>query len=985
MIFAYICGVKRLTILLTALLVGFTCYAQQRGFISGSVYLIEDEESDEKTPGTGAMILVAPQDASKKDTLYTIVGEKGTFVLRGIPAGQADVRISLIGYEEMQRQMNIKPGENKITVELRPSREMLAEAVVKETAEVITIKQDTLVFNPAAVKVNKGEMAIDILEQMPGVTVSDNGVSILDENLATVYIDGSLLFSNDPMAALEQLPAEEVDNIKSFTEYANKDPNHVISLTESKQRVLDITTKNKPKMVVNGDFIAGGGFDTDTTYHKFRYRAGGSVNMNSESLRAGLNFNINNINDASSRNRGNRFRQASGGGAADLRAISVSATVNRTWMSKEARNFSLGNIGGSYSYSNNYTVNESRSQQIYFPSDKYKSRESNTKSYSDNTNGTHRFTLQGRKSLKDGRIGLNANYSITNSANNSLNSNYNQQDLLPRQGTSSSSKAKNHSSSFGANFDFNKGFGGKFYVNLDAGFNKGNSDGVTAKVDTTTSTIAVKVLDINSDGSNHNYSISPSLTYRFGKRGSLSLNYNYDNTRNVTERVAMNVTDPYNPIIDTVNTERLTNDNNSHTASLSFNQYFEKIKANMRVSVGYQSTGLNRVDAFPEEDTYGKRFNSVTGNFRFGNESMLNHWNLNYSTSGSAPSLEQVRPRLNNTDLYSVTAGNRNLKQSRNHNMSFSYSTVLGSEARQTLKNSTGNNWRAMQNFTTLSLSGNFRMNNDVIVSKRTYFATETYLPEYDYTMPAQSTLTSYENVANSYSASANANLEMQLKKINCILTTTASMSWDNSPSYVNDKLTTTDNPRPTLAVGPNSNFSRNFRFNIRANGSYIYSSNTEKDDVSYFTERLTVGFELNNILKHIYAGGNYNKVFTQGLNYGQMNDNILNLNIGAKFGPRNNLDVSISANDIFNKTTGFSTSMASDFVRNSWTHNFGRYVMFTVAYRFNSMSGRGGGGGDRGGRGDFQSGGGPGGPGGFPGGGRPQGGGFGGGNFGGR
>ena len=941
---------------MTALFVGLACYGQQRGFISGTVYLIEDDDTNEKTPGTGAMILVAPQDDSKKDSLYTVVGEKGTFVLRGIPAGLADVRISLIGYEEMQRQMNVKPGENKITVELRPSREMLAEAVVKETAEVISIKQDTLVFNPAAVKVNKGEMAIDILEQMPGVTVSENGVSILEESLATVYIDGSLLFSNDPMAALEQLPAEQVENIKSFTEYANKDPNHVISLTESKQRVLDITTRNKPKVVVNGDFIAGGGFDTDSTYHKFRYRAGGSVNMNSESLRAGLNFNINNINDASSRNRGNRFRRANGGGAADLRAISISARVSRTWMSKEARNFSLGDIGGSYSYSNNLTVNESRSQQIYFPSDKYQTRESNTKSYSDNTNGTHRFTLQGRKSLKDGEVSLNANYSITNTVNNSLNSNYNQQDQLPRQGTSSSSKARNHSSSYGANFGFYKGFKGKFYVNLDAGMTKGNSDGVTAKTDTTTSTITVKVLDINSDGNNHNYNVSPSLTYRFGQRGSLSLAYEYNNSRNVTERIAMNVSDPSDPVIDTVNTERLTNDNNSHTARLSFNQYFEKIKANLRVSVGYQSTGLNRLDAFPEKDTYGRRFNAVTGNFRFGNESMLNHWNVNYSTSGSAPSLEQVRPRLNNSDLYSVTAGNRNLKQSRNHNMNFSYSTVLGSEARQTLKNSTGNNWRAMQNFSTFSISGNFRMTNDVIVSKRTYFATETYLPEYDYTMPAQSTLTSYENVANSYSASANANLDVQLKKINCILSTTASMSWDNSPSYVNDKLTTTDNLRPTLAVGLNSNFSRNFRFNIRADGSYIHSSNTEKDDVSYFTERLTVGFELNNILKHIYAGGNYNKVFTQGLNYGQMNDNILNLNLGGRFGPRNNVDISVSVNDLFNKTTGFSTSMASDFVRNNWNHSFGRYVMFTLAYRFNSMGG--GNGGERGGRGGGFSGG---------------------------
>lgn len=56
---------------------------------------------------------------------------------------------------------------------------------------------------------------------------------------------------------------------------------------------------------------------------------------------------------------------------------------------------------------------------------------------------------------------------------------------------------------------------------------------------------------------------------------------------------------------------------------------------------------------------------------------------------------------------------------------------------------------------------------------------------------------------------------------------------------------------------------------------------------------------------------------------------------------------------------------MTDDYVNNRWTHNFGRYVMLTLAYRFNSMGGNGGGGGGRG----------PGGPGGGfggPGGGGP-------------
>ncbi len=918
--------------------------ASQRGTLTGTVMLLPDTEDEDAFPGTGAVVIVVP--SARKDTLYAVVGDKGLFTIRNVPEGRADVSISLLGYEEMRRSMNVKAGENKIIVELRPSNIMLSEAVLTETATVMSVKEDTIIFNPNAVKFNKGEMAIDLLEQMPGVKVSDSGVSILDEELATVYIDGAMLFSDDPMRALEQLPAEEVAGIKSFTEYANKDPNHVISLNEEKQRVVDIQTKNKPKMVVNGDFLTGAGFDTDSLYHKFRYTAGGTVSLSSESLQADLSVNVNNINDASARRRGNAFRGARSGGAADLRAISVSAGVTRRWMSKEARNFVLASIGGNYSYTNNYTVNESRSQQTYFPTDAYYFRESLNSSHSDQTSGVHRFSLNGRKSLKDGMIRLSANYNITDGHNRSYSSNYNYQDQLPRQGTSSGTVSDTRNQSFSSNFNFNKGIAGKLYFGLGANFSSGGNTGFSARTDTTTSTIAVKVLDIDSSGGNRSYGFSPSISYRFSNRHSIELEYGFTDTHRESERIAMDVTNPAAMVRDSVNTEHLTHDNRVQTGTLSYRQYFEKWQANLRVSVGYGSTRLGRVDYFPEESSYSRPFNAWTGRVRFGTERMIDDWMFNYTASNSVPSLEQVRPRLDNSNLYSVSAGNPALRQSTSHNFSFSYSTVLGKEARQSVASSE-NRWRAARNFSSFSFSANFRVNNDVIVNRRIYYATDTYLPEYDYTMPAQSTLNTYENVDHSYSASANAELESQLKKINSVLRTNVSMNWDSSPSYVNDVLTVTQNYRPTLTLAFNTNFSRNFRVNLRGTGSYIYSSNSEKDDVSYFTERLTVGFELNNILKHIYAGGNYNRVFTQGLSYAQINDNILNLNVGVRFGPRNNIDLAVSGYDLFNQNTGFSTSMGSNFVRYNWTHNFGRNILFTFAYRFNSMGGNGGG--DRG------------------------------------
>jgi len=979
---------KKLFLILALFFAVIPSFSQQKGYLTGTVSLLDEEDSNPQ-PGVGAMVLVSTGINAKKDTLYAIVNDKGTFTLRGINTGKADVTISLIGYADVTRQMTIKSGENKIIAELKPSIVMLEGAVVRETANAISIRQDTIVFNPNAVKVNKGEMAIDILEQMPGVSVSENSISILDEDLATVYIDGALLFSDNPMRALEELPAEEVAGIKSFTEYGNKDPNHPISLTESKQRVIDIETKSKPKFVVNGDFLAGAGFDTDTTFHKFRYTAGGNVSLNSEKLQAGLNFNVNNINNGSNRRRGNTFRSAGGGNSnnsPDLRDISVSARVNREWMSKEARNFSLGSIGGSYSYSNNYNVNEAISEMEYFAREgKYNSRKQESSSYSDRTSGTHRFNLNADKSLKDGRVGIDGSFNITNTKDNSRSRQYNKQDDLPKQGTSSSTVSTTNSTSYNANIFFSKGFNGKFYVNFDAGFNKGNSDGQSAKLDTTTVSSTIKVLNITSDNNNRSYNFNPSLSWRFNNRSQLQLSYSYDNSKNVTDRVAFDMTDENNPKIDTVNTQRLINDSNSHIGTLSFSRYFDILKATMRAAVNFNSTGLNKSDLFPVEDIYGKRFNSINGSFRMGTESMLNRWNISYNTSTNNPSLNQVSSRLDNSNLYHVSAGNPNLRQSRTHNMQFGYTTVIGREARAAISGNSGNSRVASDQYSTFSINARFGMNTDVIVNRSTYFEKETYLPQYDYTMPAQSTLSSYENVDNSYSASGNISIEKQLKKINCTLYTQASMSWSQNPQYVNDVLTIKNNLNPNISIRFRTNFSRNIRFNINATGQYTYSNNNQNDVMSYFTERLNIGFELNNIFKHIYAGCNYNKGFTQGRAYSNMNDNILNINIGARFGEYNDWDISVSANDVFNKNSGFSTSMDSDYVAYNWQHNFGRYVMFTLTYRFNSMR-RNRGGNNGGNRGGFNGPGGGGGfGGGFPGGGGGFGGGFpgGGGGFG--
>lgn len=923
----------------------------ERAWVRGTVYLSPEEEGQEEAPGEGAVITILTRKSKedKIDTTYTVAGKGGHFFIAGLKTGVAHVSFSMMGYEEQARTITLSPGENKFIANLKPEIESLDGAVVKETVQPVSLRGDTIVFHASAVKTEKGEMAIDVLEQMPGVEVSDSGVKVLNEDVRNVYVDGALLFGSAPMKALNNLPAEEVVTIKSYQEYANKDPHHKISRNETKERVLDIETKSKPKFVTGGGVLAGGGFDTDSTFHKFRYTLGGDFNADSETLQVGVRYNINNINDASTRRRGNSFGQASGGGAADLRAESLSLSLNRKWMSPTTRNYVLGSIGGSYSYGNRYNVTESMSERIYFPTDSYTSRSQESRSYSASTAKSHQVSVNGAKALKDGQLTASASYSRNDNSSDGFSHTYNYQDNLPRQGTSTSNRKDSDSDSYSVSFGAQKGLWDKLRLNASMTAGRGSSDGVSTKIDTTTSTITNTVLNIDTGDESRNFSVSPSVRYEISDRSSIGLGYSYSNNYSSVLQWSYDVTDPLHSVLDTVNTYTRTNDNNTHGASLDYRTTFADDKVILSAKLDFKSVGINRQDSFPEDEPlWSKRFNSLRPAVSLGNNTQLNHWMLSWTSTSSHPSIEQLRPRLNNTNLYSVTVGNPDLKQSRAHNFNFAYSTVLGREARETmLETETFGNmherFMKMSSLSTFSIGGGFSFTNDNVVSRRTYFARETYLPQYGYTMPAQSTLTGYENASGQCGANLQSRLELPVEKIRCMLSTGLSGSWDRSPVYVDNVLTYTQNVRPTLSLGLRSNFSRKVRFNVGASGSYVYSYNSEKDASEYFTEAIRAGFELNNIVKHTYMGGNYTKTFMQGISYQSINDNILDLRGGVRFGPRNNIDFSVNVHDLFNRTSGFSTAMAAEYVRNTWNHNFGRYVMFTLAYRFNKMGQRGG------------------------------------------
>lgn len=129
----------------------------------------------------------------------------------------------------------------------------------------------------------------------------------------------------------------------------------------------------------------------------------------------------------------------------------------------------------------------------------------------------------------------------------------------------------------------------------------------------------------------------------------------------------------------------------------------------------------------------------------------------------------------------------------------------------------------------------NVKKTDNVIAYKRIFFTAATYLPEWEYTVPAQSTLTTYENVDGLWTAGADVKWIRPLRKLKSQLTVNAIFNYDDTSSFVGDDLNRTRSYAPELNLSLRVNVSRPFRFSVGTRTAYIYSKNNVGQNDKYF------------------------------------------------------------------------------------------------------------------------------------------------------
>ena len=279
----------------------------------------------------------------------------GGFTLKTTAAGKYTVKVSYVSYKTATREVTFSEKNDTIrlgTLELEPSAQALGEAVVSATQARVEQKEDTTVYNASAYRTPVGSTLEALVEQLPGVEVSDDGtITWNGKTVSEFLINGKDFFKGDTKIAMKNLPVELVSKLKAYDKKSDYTEQTGIDDGEE-TTVLDITTKKKldASWVNNVDL----GYGT-----KDRYTGRLFSTRFTERSRVSLYGSANNTSD-----RG--FGGWRGGWGGGLTATK-SAGADFYWENdKEKRDAGRLELGGNVRYSYSGTDSQSKSNSENF-------------------------------------------------------------------------------------------------------------------------------------------------------------------------------------------------------------------------------------------------------------------------------------------------------------------------------------------------------------------------------------------------------------------------------------------------------------------------------------------------------------------------------------------------------------------------------------------------------------------------------------------
>lgn len=862
--------------------------AQQTPIVSVAV---RDSITAESLPGAILMIV------SANDTLKAATAADGmvSFMTMEFASDTVEILTSFVGYKSRRDVLKIpRHSECRIDIGLQEDSMMLNEIIVRGDAVAMVVHGDTTIFNSAAFPSMKGDLLKDLLEKFPGVTISGGRISYNGQNIDRLLFNGNNLFGKDMENAMNMVLSKEVKSVDVYDRVAVNDLND--DGTEAKERVMDVHTWTPLKHVGELKVETGAGIFTSRNKDgKYDWRGDGGMNVGNYVL-------------------GTKPR-IHGRISVSHNPIDVSRPTDRLTVNVGVGRDVAGR--GGYQFDSDIKIGNVTSSDgsvsSYRASDRWIERLDTSSAL--NCSGSVDFSLIGGGYYKKGKD------SVTLSSSFLLSCGRAHQKTL--------SKSRQDGVLFGydkavrdTSISVNYTFRGKY----TRSFSK-KKRSLTAqpymkilykkeagsRLDTLSSSIVMEWLTNRSSS----FSINPGMDLKWmepvGRHSMVTVGAVADYDYGTDIRVYKNMLTGY---VDNNNTRDYDVNKLKNTVYLAYrfgrknDGFYAELMAGVRDVFVARSENVGSI--MGQTKNYVRPDVSIDMTYTSGEEL----FSLKYDESESVPSPYQLRNAVDDINPLLLRSGNPNLKMSVKRAARLNY----------------GHSFTSHNANLTLNCGGNIVSN--LITTRTEYFSGEAFLEEYNYTMPAGSSIIFPVNVSYAYETSSSIKYEQFFSRIKSNVEVDLSAGVSGIPFYVGGDLYRNacewitistgfrqDSENHMLILAPQLSLGRH-----RTSGEVLFGYLTPQLRAEY-KQRIGDHFEL-----HFWGIGS--RMFSTPKGFGYLNLDI-NTSMSVLFGKDNRCRLSVYAMNITDSVKQTREAVEADRVIRSYENNLGRSAGLAFTYVF--------------------------------------------------
>ncbi|MFK8162366.1 MAG: carboxypeptidase regulatory-like domain-containing protein [Lewinella sp.] len=240
-------------------------------------------------PGANAVLLRA------QDSLLTSFGttdDKGAFRMQNVPAGNYLLRVTFLGYERPDQELEITKDDQYFDLgelKLYPAGFFLNGVEVTADRIPIRMKGDTMMYDAGAFAVGDNAVVEDLIRRLPGMSVDASGqITWRGKPISEVMINGKPFFAGNSTLLTQNLDAKAIKNVEVYDQ--KTDAEEVSGIDDGNENMtVNLEMKDDFKAKIFGEVYAGYGTED-------RYQAGGKLFRISDVSQIGVLGTVNNVN-----------------------------------------------------------------------------------------------------------------------------------------------------------------------------------------------------------------------------------------------------------------------------------------------------------------------------------------------------------------------------------------------------------------------------------------------------------------------------------------------------------------------------------------------------------------------------------------------------------------------------------------------------------------------------------------------------------------